>query len=1121
MIRGLRGTLLSADALERTIPGALRGALGEHSRSSSHRVLSRWHAAVRAALGPAAAARTINDRLAVPLFKELGFILLPASGAAMTEAGMRPALTGVLHRNGEAVAAVVVTAWGRDPDGVWRDAVLNGIAHDVRWCLCINGPALRIVDTSRTYSRRYAEFELEDAFVDERTFAVFWALLRADAWSREGGRRPILEAAIALSESHRAAVRSSLQAGVHDALAHLTRALTAASGRRTPRRRPDGPRPFDESLVVVYRILFLLFAEARGLVPAWHPVFAASYTIESLRRPVELLPRPHGLWETLQSIARLAHKGCAMGSLRVTAFNGRLFSPRESPLADSVDLDDSEVRKAVLALTTRETGGVRERIAYGDLGVEQLGGVYERLLDFESPAAATLRPRGRTGSLVRTDRRKATGSFYTPRSLTEYLVRRTLAPLVCDAASDQILHLRVLDPAMGSGAFLVAACRYLAHAYESALCREQGLQPDDFDERDRAGFRRAIAQRCLYGVDINPMAVQLGRLSLWLATLASDRPLTFLDHRLRTGNSVVGASPADLSRDRRPGTRRRAASPLPLFADDAIGGALEDAIRTREAIATEPGDTLEQVRAKEAALARLAGADGRLAQWKRACDLWCAQFFDEPRTAALQPRFAALADTIFGRPTLPPHVVDPILTRAREAAREERFFHWTLEFPEVFHPRDRGRPPGFDAVIGNPPWEMLRGDRGGRDARAVAKAAAARLTVFGRRSGVYAWQGAGHANLYQLFVERMMSLVRTGGRLGAIVPWGFATDHGPAALRRRLLDRMTVDALLSFENRERVFPIHRSVRFLLLCATHAGRTSILPCRFGIVRPEALDRMPDTGAAGDELRVPMSLVERVSGRSLAIPDARAAADVELLSHCATMHPLLCDPEGWNVRFGRELNATDDKASFRPRPAAGLPVVEGKHLSPFSVDVSAATHCIAAADAARLLGSGGAHTRPRLAYRDVASSTNRLTLIAAIVPAGVVTTHTVSCLKETMDEDRMLFLCGMFNSFAANYLVRMRVTTHVATSVIERLPMPVPARDSPVYAGIAGAARALAAGTADAGAAARLQALAARAYGLDARQFRHVLETFPLVARDERERAHAVFLRYSHETVDGPS
>src|SRR5439155_12619338 len=228
----------------------------------------------------------------------------------------------------------------------------------------------------------------------------------------------------------------------------------------------------------------------------------------------------------------------------------------------------------------------RERITYRDLGVEQLGAVYETLLDYEprvvAPAAerrgravVTLEP----GSGVR----KATGTFYTPQPIADYLVRRTLGPLTQAATADQILRLRVLDPAMGSGAFLVAACRYLAQIYEHALVREGACHAADVDEGVRVGIRRTIAERCLYGVDLNPMAVQLARLSLWLATLASDRPLSFLDHRLQVGDSLIGAWIASLRHS--PVSRRRPRGPghraLPLFDDETVAGALREALPIR------------------------------------------------------------------------------------------------------------------------------------------------------------------------------------------------------------------------------------------------------------------------------------------------------------------------------------------------------------------------------------------------------------------------------------------------------------------------------------------------------------------------------------------------------------
>ena len=207
-----------------------------------------------------------------------------------------------------------------------------------------------------------------------------------------------------------------------------------------------------------------------------------------------------------------------------------------------------------MALSTRpatDRAG-RERIAYRDLGVEQLGAVYETLLDYEpriERGAVSLQ----RGSGVR----KATGTFYTPQPIADYLVRRTLDPLVRDATPDRILQLRIVDPAMGSGAFLVAACRFLAAAYESALIRAGGCHPSDIGEAERVAMRRTIAERVLYGVDLNPMAVQLARLSLWLTTLAADRPLSFLDHRLQVGDSLLGTWLSHLRHA--PPTRRRRA----------------------------------------------------------------------------------------------------------------------------------------------------------------------------------------------------------------------------------------------------------------------------------------------------------------------------------------------------------------------------------------------------------------------------------------------------------------------------------------------------------------------------------------------------------------------------------
>ena len=1110
----MRGSLLSHDAL-----AARARSHADVSRvRATHGQIMRLQTELEREGGPTWPARVVFDRVAVPFCRALGFDVLPTGGDTRS-------CHGLLHRSGSPAAVVVSFPWAQAPAGTWRESVHAGIGAGVRWSYCFTGPAVRVYDARRTHLRRFVEFELA-ALSDRATFAVALDVLSGPE---------ALDAAVGLSERHRTAVRESLQAGVHDALAELTRAFAAAArGRRiqhepesqtnpsdnpqqkhsaNPRQKHRGHTEdlgaqlrsdlLDESLVIVYRVLFLLFAEARGLVPAWHPIFRDSYTIDSLRASVETLPRPRGVWEALQAIARLAHRGCRVGSLRVPPFNGRLFSPAHAPLAASTPLDEAAVRNALLALTTRRTPGGRQRIAYADLGVEHLGGVYERVLDYD----IAISPHG-TPALLRGGRRKATGTFYTPRSLTEYLVRRTLAPLTRGVGSDDILALRILDPAMGSGAFLVAACRYLAHAYEAALGREGLVSSADLSDLDRAVFRRTVAQRCLFGIDLNPMAVQLARLSLWLTTLSGDRPLTFFDHHLRAGNSLAGAGMADV-RHRRSG-RPVPSARLPLLDDTRLDADLGEAVTSRHALRNGQEDTIEQIRAKEALFAALQAPGAPLSRWKGIADLWCAGWFDAEARAVPRATFQALVDHALGRPGgLNETTVATVLAMGQDAAVRERFFHWELEFPDVFHGVD-GSPlprPGFDAIIGNPPWEMLRGDAGDSAARHRKADDGGRLTKFARESGIYRLQGSGHANLYQMFVERALALVRRGGRLGLVLPSGFGTDHGCAALRRHVFNSTFVDSFVIVENREGLFPIHRALKFVLLTLTRAGDTTTLPLRCGIRAAAAFDQLPESGDDPQTVHVPRRLMEQLSGDQLAVCELRTPADAAIAGRLAFRFPACGDESGWHLRFGRELNATEDRQHFN-RFGRGLPVIEGKHIAPFAVDVRAATDHIHPEAAEQAIGRRPFDTA-RLAYRDVASATNRVTLIAAVLPAGTITTHTLFCLRTAVGDEAQHFLAGMLNSFVANYLVRLRVTTHVTVAIVERLPLPRPAKDSPDFVRMTALARRLAGDRNDDDAMARLQALAAHLYELDVEAFGHILATFPLVEPRLRDAAMTAF------------
>src|SRR6185503_20802287 len=343
-----------------------------------------------------------------------------------------------------------------------------------------------IVDAHHTWSRHYVEFDLSLASRDGPARTTFWSLARAEALS---GPATVLDRASELSARHGAAVCKALGEGVLHALELLISALASKAGH-------DPPVLFDQSLTVLYRVLFLLFAEARGLVPMWHPVYRDRYSIDAIVTTL-LAGRPcRGIWLAVLAISRLAHAGCAAGALKVTPFNGRLFAPVHSAAFERTPIDDRVMGAAVMAVGTTASPVGRARISYKDLNVEQLGAVYERVLDYE-PAGPRASPLTRTG-----DARRSSGSFYTPRAVTAFLVRQTLEPLVRDRSAEQILELRILDPAMGSGAFLVAACRFLASAVEERLVLDGTWHEGDIDASDRAALRREIAQRCLYGVDL-------------------------------------------------------------------------------------------------------------------------------------------------------------------------------------------------------------------------------------------------------------------------------------------------------------------------------------------------------------------------------------------------------------------------------------------------------------------------------------------------------------------------------------------------------------------------------------------------------------------------------------------
>ncbi|HVQ42214.1 MAG TPA: N-6 DNA methylase [Vicinamibacterales bacterium] len=1013
---GISGTLfpsryLASISLESGPAGDRREEFVERRRRD---FLAWWIGAERQC-GPATGLRALFDRVAMPLASLLDF--------RAHDAEFEDRLVTARLESARGAVRLVLAPWATRPSRVWRGLKQ---ADAATWCLLVAPPFVSMVDLRGHSMRRSVDFRLPDA-LDPRSFPAFVTACSAGA---------SLDALVKDGARFQDAVRADLQAGVVQALAAIRPVLSS--------RAYKSADDFSEALTIVYRVLFLLFAESRALVPQQHPRYGPGYSVTSLcRDALSGNPDAPSAWDGLAAVTRLSRLGCDSEHLIVRPFNGRLFARSAAPALESgrrtrratgrARHRDEALRRAMVALGTRPGPGGREEIAYADLGVEQLGAVYERVLDLD-PDALDAVARERTGSAPSTRqhsaRRKDTGTFYTPQPLAELVVRRALAPLVAGACADDILALRVIDPAMGSGAFLVAACRYLSHAYERALVNEGRCAETDLDPDMRANIRRTVAARCLAGVDANPVAVQLARLSLWLTTLARDKPLSFLDHRLRAGDSLIGAVPEDLWRVPMPGRGRRDELSEDLFGPLEFDAAVRDVVTPLRQLHEGADNSVTDVRARERLWTGIADDQSPLARWRAACDLWCARWFWRTGRPPAAAEIRAVVDALVrGDRTLGSAHIGAWLDQARSVARERRFFHWPLEFADVFYDATGARLPhaGFDVVIGNPPWDVVRRDRGS-------------LMSFVRESGHYRASTRGHLNLYQPFVELALRLAKPGGRIGMVLPWGAATDDGAAALREKFFTRTNVDALAGLDNAQGIFPIHRGLRFLVLSATNGARTQDIRARFGVHSAEDIDALPSVEHLEDErtgvMRLAVDTIRRASGPALRIPDVRRPDLFARLLDIRRRIPALGSAEGWAAIFGRELNASDDRKYFSD---IGLPVLDGKHISPFRTAVESTDRRI---DAAVALGAlpDMRFTRARLAYRDVSGVGNRRALIAAVIPGNVVTTHTLFCLRNPLPLDQQHFLCGVLNSDLIDAITRMLMGGHVTTSLMESLPVP---------------------------------------------------------------------------------
>jgi len=739
------------------------------------------------------------------------------------------------------------------------------------WGLVCNGQTLRLLRDNPSLTRpAWVEFDLAKLFGGEEQyadFAVLWLLLHntrvepasnnpedcvLERWRKE-----------AQATGERAQMR--LREGVAEALELLGQGFLAHPANQSLLQRLEqgtlSPQAyFQQLLLLAFRLIFLLTTEDRkllhppGSAPNSMELYQQGYSMASLRERARKRVRrdDHSdCWTALN----LTMRALAQGETRLALPGlGGLFAQGKCPDLENAVISNRYLLQAIhhLSFFRNDQGSALSRVNYKDMDTEEFGSVYENLLEL-TPSIATetrvfrLRGKGEEAS-EKGNARKLSGSYYTPHSLVRELVHSALVPQIegirkthakePELAVQKLLSLKVVDPSCGSGHFLLAAARQLAQA----IAQLQASVDDNTGNAYRHALREVVAH-CIYGVDLNPLAIELCKTALWLEAIEPGRPLGFLEAHIRHGNSLAGlwqplpphtgipddayavltgddktvvASLKKQNKEERTILEEKGKQQGNLFS--ALGLAAPTAqSNTWDAIAEED---LQGVQAKRMAHEAYRASQAYV-QGKLFADLYCAAFFVEKNASSrgLVPTSTDLASLVQGQ--LP---AQDRVDAVRQAAEANHFFHWYLEFPEVY---GQG---GFDVVLGNPPWEMLQFNPQEYYASVVPEVAQARNAYarsqmleklkqtnpniiksadvearkvyasqsFIHGSGRFPLTSRGRLNLAPLFAELALNMIGKTGRAGIIVPTGIATDSFTQAFFRYLVTNKRLQSYFGF-----------------------------------------------------------------------------------------------------------------------------------------------------------------------------------------------------------------------------------------------------------------------------------------------------------------------------------
>ncbi len=859
------------------------------------------------------------------------------------------------------------------------------------WGIVSNGLKLRILRNNVSLTRQaYVEFDLEAMMNGEvyADFVLLWLLCHQSRVEAERPEASWLEKWSRTAQEQGTRALDQLRNGVEKAITALGSGFLAHPANTILREKLRSGELntqdyYRQVLRLVYRLLVLFVAEDRDILfypnadQAARERYTQYYSTARLRHLAEqrVGTRHADLFHGLRLVMeKLGHdNGCP--ELGLPALDSFLFSQEASADLADCEIANHDLLDAIRSLAFIADSRMRRAVDYRNLGSEELGSVYESLLELHPVLHIdTARFELKTAS---GHERKTTGSYYTPTSLITCLLDSALDPVLDEACTKPdpevaILNLKVCDPACGSGHFLIAAAHRIAKRLAAVRTGEEEPAP----EARRRALRDVIG-RCIYGVDINPMSVELCKVNLWMEAIEPGKPLSFLEQHIQCGNSLLGVTPTlladgipdgafeaiagddkEVCRDYRKKNRKQHAGVQTLF--DPAGepwmrmGNLGASTEELKGIGDE---TVADIRHKETCHNRLLQSRDYLLS-KLWADAWCAAFVWNKTNNRQQIGEVVypITEEVFRRieeDTIAPRIYDEI----ERLAEQYQFFHWHLAFPDVFRVPAKGETPdneqagwsgGFDVVLGNPPWERIKIQEkewfASRrpDIANAANAAQRRRMIANlvykdpamyaafmddqrqatgeshlvRNSGRYPLCGRGDVNTYSIFAEAMRLVINPMGRVGCIVPSGIATDDTTKYFFRDLMESHSLASLYSFENEEFIFPaVHHATKFCLLTISGIDR-----------KQQAADFVffaRQTSYLQEEERhfsLTATDIALLNPNTRTCPIFRSKRDMELTKAIYERVPVLIkegppEENPWGISFNRMFDMANDSHLFR--------------------------------------------------------------------------------------------------------------------------------------------------------------------------------------------------------------